>query len=157
MKQPCNSRSSASSDEGLQSTSALREVSHCIKNPCQRQWINDGLTKTCCSSCSICTLMKPLKWLNLLEESELWVWSWLQQRFLFRRFGLWGNGEGRDIHPQRLLLGSDWSVALLYILYCSVQLIHTGLELHWFALFSSRGRWAPTKDQCDGVLKWAEF
>lgn len=36
-------------------------------------------------------------------------------------------------------------------------LIHTGLELHWFGLFSSRGCWAPTKDQCDGVLKWAEF
>lgn len=156
MKQPCNSRSSASSDEGLQSTSALREVSHCIKNPCQRQWINDGLTKTCSSSCSICTLMKPLKWLNLLEESELWVWSWLRQRFLFRHFGLWGKG-GSWYSPSEAIawfrLKHGITVHTVLLCPCWSTLALSCTDLHCF----SRGRWASTKNQCDGVLKWAEF
>lgn len=126
------------------------------KNPCQRQWINDGLMKTCSSSCSICTLMKPLKWLNLLEkkvnsESD----HGCNRGFCLDSLDYGGRG-GSWYSPPEAIAWFRLKHGITVHSLLSV-LIHTGLELHWFALFSSRGRWAPTKDQWDGVLKWAEF
>lgn len=126
--------------------------------PMNKWWADEG----CASSCPICTLMKPLKWLELSGKSELWVWSRLQQRLLFGLFWIMMDfipGLSQEAAAV-FALNFWWNSALLN-------------RLCFYFWGDPRGRWvnptsagvilsseyhrAPTKDQCDGLLKWTEF
>lgn len=78
----------------MQSTSAQWEVSHCLKNPCQCQWINDGPAKTCSRySPNLHTNeifeFTQLKTKTAGENAGVWVWSLWMKPLSRGRWKLW--------------------------------------------------------------------
>lgn len=167
-KTNCNNRSCASSDEGLQLTSALREVSHCIKNPCQCQWINDGLTKTAPAPAQSAHF-ETFKMSEVIRKK--WTLSLINHACLgrvclgsFELPGIMRDCDIPDLSSQEaaadFALNFGLNSSLLNILHFYfwgdprgrwVSPISTGVIL------SPECHWVPTKDQCDGLLKWTEF
>lgn len=111
-KKNCNSRSGGSSDEVNSWHLPCERWEPLYKKksmsvPMNKWWADED----CSSSCPICTLMKPLKWLKLSGKSELWVWSRLQQKLLFGLLnyaGLWGVVIFPVCYHKRLQLILHW-------------------------------------------------
>lgn len=131
--------------------------------PMNKWWADED----CSSSCPICTLRKPLKWLKFSGKSELCVWSRLPQRRLFGLFWIILDYEGLWFSRSVITRGCSWFCTEFWVKLCIAE--HTVFlllrwstralsqsDFHWGYSFSEC-HWAPTKDQCDGLLKWREF